>query len=293
MPTHTLHQLTPRAWWLDPYAATDRPALGVIVGDRGSLVVDAGASPDHVAALRGEMARHGLPAPHFVALTHWHWDHVFGAASLGVPAVAGRETRRILLRLAALDWGDAALDERVAAGAEIAFCRDMLKLEWPDRAGLTIEPPAIAFDGELTLDLGGIECRLIHVGGNHSPDGIVAYVPAERVAFIGDAIYEDMYHGPNRLTVGQLFPLLDRLTALDVDTYITGHDLAPLSRSRFLADADAMRAIGAAVVRTGDSREAALAAAASDLGAPLDDDQVATLDAFLAGLRKPYVEPMI
>lgn len=293
MPPHTLHQLTPRVWWLDPYAATDRPTLGVIVGERGCLLVDAGASPDHVAALRGEMARHSLPAPLLVALTHWHWDHVFGAASLGVPVIASRETRRALLQLAALDWGDAALDARVAAGVEIAFCRDMLRLEWPDRANLVIEPPTIAFDGELTLDLGGLECRLIHVGGNHSPDGIVAHVPAERVALIGDAIYEDMYHGPNRLTVGQLFPLLDRLIALDVDYYLTGHDPEPLSRSRLLADAEILRTIGAAVVRTGDHREAALAAAASDLGAPLDDEQVATLDAFLAGLRVPYVEPTI
>jgi glyoxylase-like metal-dependent hydrolase (beta-lactamase superfamily II) len=289
MPAHTLRQLTPRVWWLNPLSDTDRPTLGVVAGQRGSLIIDAGNSPAHIAALRAELERHGLPAPRLVALTHWHWDHIFGAAALDVPAIAGRETQRVVRALAGLPWDDEALDRRVAAGTEIAFCRDMIKAELPDRSRLEIRPPEVAFDGELDVDLGGAACRLIHVGGDHSPDGIVVHLPAERVVFLGDATYDDLYHGPRRLTAGQLFPLLDRLIALDVDHYVGGHDPEPLTRAAFEAEAAELRAIWGAVERVGDDREALLAALPGAVGGPPNDGHVMIADAFLAGLRLPTV----
>lgn len=288
MPDHTLRQLTARTWWLNPIAATDRPTLGVVVGERGSLLVDAGNSPAHARILLDEMARHGLPAPRLVAVTHWHWDHVFGLATLGVPALASAETQRVLGVMAGLDWGDEALDQRVADGSEIAFCRDMMRLELPERSELELRVPEIAVR-EAAVDLGGVVCRLLHVGGDHSPDALVVHVPQERVVFFGDAIYDDLYHGPRRLTAGQLFPLLDRLLAMDADHYVGGHDPEPVSRAQFAADAAMLRAIGEAVLRNGDNRDSVIAALPGVLGVALEEDHVAIADAFLAGLRLPEV----
>lgn len=289
MPEHSLSRLTERVWWLNPVSATDRPTLGLVAGERGALVVDAGNSAAHARALLAEAARHGLPAPSLAALTHWHWDHVFGLAALGVPALASRETQRVVQVMAGLAWDDAALDARVAAGAEIAFCRDMIRAELPDRSGLAIRPPEIAFEGEIAVDLGGVVCRLIHVGGDHSPDAIAVAVPQEGVVFFGDAIYDDLYHGPRRLTTAGLFPLLDRLLALDADYYVGGHDPEPIPRRQFAEDAALLRTIGLAVARTGDDREAVLAGLRGELGAPLSEDQTTIADAFLAGLRLPEV----
>lgn len=283
MITHTFHQLSPRIWWLDPYAATDRPTLGVIVGQTGSLIVDGGASPAHIHALHAAITQHGLPAPHFAAITHWHWDHIFGLSALAVPTFASAETQRIVQILTALDWRDAALDERVATGHEIAFCWDMIRLELPDRADLTLRAPEIGFAQTLTVDLGDITCRLIHIGGDHSPDGIAIHVPSERVAFIGDALYHDLYHGPPRYTPAQLFPLLDQVQALDCDYYIAGHDDAPISREQFLAEASLLRHIGTLVQQHGDDRTTILAA----LDRPPTDDDREIVDAFLNGLRMP------
>lgn len=42
--THELRQLTPRAWWMNPVYTTDRPSIGVVVGEQGALVVEAGNS---------------------------------------------------------------------------------------------------------------------------------------------------------------------------------------------------------------------------------------------------------
>lgn len=289
MPNHSLAAITPRVWWLNPVSATDRPTLGVLVSERGSLVVDAGNSPAHARALLAEMERLRLPAPRLLALTHWHWDHVFGAAALGVPALASHEAQRVVGLMASMDWSDKALDARVEAGVEIAFCRDMIKAELPDRSGLRLQPPEIGFAGELSLDLGGLDCRLIHVGGDHSPDAIVVHAPAEGVVFFGDAIYDDIYHGPRRLTARLLFPLLDRLLALDAAYYVGGHDSAPIPRDQFARDAAELRAIGELVARAGDDRDAVMAALPAALGAQPDDGHCAIADAFLAGLRLPEV----
>jgi glyoxylase-like metal-dependent hydrolase (beta-lactamase superfamily II) len=287
--THELRQLTPRVWWMNPVYTTDRPVIGVVVGEQGTLVVEAGNSAAHVRLLQAELERHDLPAPSFVALTHWHWDHIFGGAAFAAPLLAGAETQRIVRRLASFEWSDAALDERVADGREIAFCRDMLKLELPDPAARVVRVPEIGFAGELNLDLGGITCRLALLGGDHSPDGILVHLPQERVAFIGDALYDDIYHGPRRLTTAGLFPLLDTLLGLDVDHYIAGHHPQPIGRAELEAEAATMRQIGVLVERCGDRREEIMQALPAAIETTPSERHAELVDAFLAGLRLPQV----
>lgn len=288
-----LNQLTPQTFWLPADPRTDRPILGVVAGARGSLLIDAGNSPAHAGLLLAEMARAGLPGPRFLLLTHWHWDHVFGAAAIDALAIAHHETRRIMRVMADLDWGDAALDRRVAEGTEIAFCRDMLRAELPDRSGLVIRPPDIAIAAEVTLDLGGVSCRLIPVGGDHAHDSTIAFVPEARVAFLGDCIYDDLHHGPRRLTLGQIGPLFERLLALEADSYLPAHHAAPLSRADLEREAWLVTTIGAAVARAGDDRERVLGLLPGLLRAPLDEEHIEIADAFLAGLRMPVVTPIL
>ncbi len=291
MNQQTLQQIAPRSYWLPPDSATDRPLLGVVAGSRGALIVDAGNSPAHAGILQAELAARGI-RPRFCALTHWHWDHVFGAAALGLPTAAHHETARIVRVLAGLSWSDAALDERVAAGTEIAFCRDMLRAELPDRSELVLAPPELIFGAELTIDLGDLTCQVVHVGGDHAHDSSVVFVPEERLAFLGDCLYEDLHHGDRRLTTRELFPLLDRLLALEADFFLAGHQ-EPMPRAELEADAALLRAIGTAVDGIGDDRAAVFAALPALLGATLTDDHGEIADAFLAGLRMPFVASVL
>jgi hypothetical protein len=61
--------------------------------------------------------------------------------------IAHRDTAAALAVQAGYDWSDAALDEQVRDGREIAICAEMLRLELPDRSGLRIVPPAETFAG--------------------------------------------------------------------------------------------------------------------------------------------------
>jgi glyoxylase-like metal-dependent hydrolase (beta-lactamase superfamily II) len=290
---HQFNQLTPHVYWLSPDSSTDRPILGAIVGSRGTLLVDAGNSPAHVQIVLDGLARRHLPAPTFCMLTHWHWDHVFGASALSVPILAHVETRRIVTVMAGFDWGDAALDQRVAAGTEIAFCRDMLKLEWPDRSSLVIRPLDIGVTSQVDVDLGGVTARFIHVGGDHSPDSSVVYIPEDRIMFLSDCLGDDLHHGPRRLTT-TLFPvLLDRVLSYEVDYYLEGHNPAPVSKAELATDATVIKSIARTGEAHGQDREAILAKLPQVVGKTPTADHEALVDAFLAGACLPIVTSVL
>lgn len=287
--THTFHQISPHVHWLSPDSTTDRPVLGVISGSNGSLIVDAGNSPAHAGVLLEEIERCNLPVPSYLFLTHWHWDHVFGAAELTLPAFAHHETVRIVERMSRFDWSDEALDQRVADGLEIEFCRDMLKAELPERSNLVIRPPEIAISEQLTVHLGNVTCQLIHVGGDHSHDSTVAFVPEDRVMFLGDCIYDDLHHGPRRVTTAKLLPLYERLLACNADYYLPAHHDEPLTYQALADEYSLMAKISRTVERLGDDRAAILAALPHVLERPLEADDVEIAEAYLAGVRLPEV----
>ncbi|MFN8453384.1 MAG: MBL fold metallo-hydrolase [Anaerolineae bacterium] len=279
-----LHQITPRVYWLEPDERTDRPILGAIAGRRATLMVDAGNSPAHAQLFLDELAAARVAPPNYCVLTHWHWDHVFGASALDVPTFAYRDTQRKVIELAGLDWSDEALDRRVAEGTEIEFCRDMLKVELPDRTGLRLRPPEIAFTGQLDLDLGGLTAHIIHVGGDHSADSSIVYVPEEKVLFLSDCWYQNLYHNPPSYTTRKLFPLLERLLSFDAEFYLEGHNPEPLSRAEMEQYASLLKTIGQKVDQIGPHRDEILADLAQVLAEP-PEEYVEIVDAFIAGLQ--------
>jgi glyoxylase-like metal-dependent hydrolase (beta-lactamase superfamily II) len=293
MALHQLYQISPHVHWLSPDSTTDRPVLGAISGERGTLLVDAGNSPAHARALLDLLAQRGVATPLFLALTHWHWDHVFGAATVDLPTFAHHETARIVRVMADLDWSDAALDQRVADGIEIAFCRDMIKVELPDRSKFIVRPPEISFGTEVEVDLGGVTCQIVHVGGDHAHDACVVFIPEDRVLFLGDCLSEDLYHGPRRYTTAALFPLLDRILTFDADLYLSGHGSEAQTRAQLEEEAALLKTIGRAVEETGPDRAAVLAKLPTLLGIPLDDDHIEIADAFIAGLHMPVVQSVL
>lgn len=280
-----LNRISNHVYWLPPDSRTDRPVLGAIVGSKGTLMVDAGNSPAHVALFLSGLAAVKAAPPTYLVLTHWHWDHVFGMGALDVPTFASQSTKLKVDVLTRLDWSDQALDERVRAGVEIEFCRDMLKLEWPDRAHLTLRSPDIAFTDQMELDLGGVTARIVHVGGDHAPDSSVVYVPEDQVVFLSDCLYEDIYHTPPIYTTQKLFPLIERLLGFKAHYYLEGHNPDPVSRDEFEKLCHTLKIIGQSVAELGPNRDILLADLFQRLDEPLEE-YAETIDAFIAGYSK-------
>jgi hypothetical protein len=47
----------------------------------------------------------------------------------------------------------------------------------------------------------GITCILQHVGGNHSSDSVVIYVKEEKLLFLADSNYPDIYNEKRNYTI--------------------------------------------------------------------------------------------
>lgn len=207
-----------------PDATTDRPVLGAVRGTAGTLLVDGGASPSHLAAFTAELAARGRPPVVAVALTHWHWDHSFGSAAVDAPVIASRGTADGLAVQRGHAWDDAALEQRVRDGQELAFSLPHIRAELPDRRELEIVLPTTVFDDVHRVDLGDVAVELRHVGGDHAADSVVVWVPDDRVLFVGDAFYPCLWGDPPYLTIAGTRALVERLADLAPLHALEGHD---------------------------------------------------------------------
>lgn len=221
-------QLTNHIWYQTPVSETDRPIVAVITGDERNLVIDAGNSSRHAALFVDEMEQQGLGKPDLVALTHWHWDHVFGMKQMAVPTIATNRTVDEMRKMMDYDWSDEALAERIQQGIEIPFCADAIKLEFGPTRDIELVLPTIQFTGELEIDLGGVTCLLRQVENDHSPGSALVFVPQDRVLFLGDAMYADIFSAKWNYTVEQTTRLLDVIAEYDADYYVWSHGEAML-----------------------------------------------------------------
>lgn len=248
-----------------PDDRSDRPALGAIHGERGTLLVEGGASVGHLASFVAELAARGRPPVIGIVLTHWHWDHSFGSAAVDVPVYAHADSRAALVVQAGYDWSDEALDARVRQGLELKFCADMIRVELPDRSDLRIVVPTDVVDGTQTFDLGGATAVVTHVGGDHAPDSLAVYAAEDRVLFLGDCLYQKLHAPQEQLTIAGVRGLLEALAPFDVALAVEGHDddvadaaayaarIAELRRATELVEAHGADALTAA----GDDEELA------------------------------------
>lgn len=217
--------LTPRVDRFTPDERTDRPALGAIRGSAGTLIVDAGASPAHLRSFVGELEARGRPPVVAIALTHWHWDHSFGAEALDVPVIAHAKTAAGVAVQAAYAWDEASIRARVADGRELAFSLPHLLAEYTEaeRTALRIVVPQETFDDTRAIDLGDTTVELRLVGGDHADDSIVVWEPDDRVLFLGDALYPCLWAETPYLTCRGVRSLLERLRPFDPAIAVEAH----------------------------------------------------------------------
>jgi glyoxylase-like metal-dependent hydrolase (beta-lactamase superfamily II) len=188
---------------------------GLVVGADRALLVDAGSSLAEGARLCAQARELAGGGVTLLALTHPHFDHVFGAAAFAdaeVLAAGGADavftTGRAELRADAVRHG---LDARAAEEAADALVR-----------------PGREVRDRLTLPLGGgREALLANVGPGHTAHDLAVVVPGEpAVVFCGDLVEEsgEPQGGPD--AVPSRWPAaLDRLLALGGEDalYVPGH----------------------------------------------------------------------
>ncbi|MDR3031556.1 MAG: MBL fold metallo-hydrolase [Kitasatospora sp.] len=187
--------------------------VGAVRGETGVLLVDTGSTLTEGAELRDQVhAVLGRPVTH-IALTHAHFDHVLGTASMPDAEVYGPQGIEPALRDAAGLRSDAV--KQGVAPDEAARAADVLVL------------PHHLVDGEQPLDLGGLRVVLAGLGPAHSGADLAVLVPGSpAVVFCGDLVEEsgDPQAGPDAHPA-RWPAALDRLLALGGPDalYVPGH----------------------------------------------------------------------
>ncbi|TCJ03951.1 MBL fold metallo-hydrolase [Cytobacillus praedii] len=278
----TLEKISDRFWYQTPVSETDRPILGVVIGDKRSLMIDAGNSEAHAKYFLSELEKSNIPLPSIVVLTHWHWDHTFGLSGLDMISVSSRRTKAELEKQVPFEWTDAALDERVQSGVEIEFCANAIKEEYGRERNITITLPEITFETMMQIDLGGVTCQLQHVGGDHAQDSVIVYVKEEKILFLADAIYANLYSSKRNHTVKRTLQLLDEIDQFDADIYILSH-WKPVSKQEYQQEANLLRNIAKLTEQFTGRYEAIVKAYKEQVERELNEDELETIEYFING----------
>lgn len=147
--------------------------IGVVVGSRGLLVIDAQAAPHQSAAAMEAIRRMSDKPIKVLALTHFHADSTGGAAVFGAGEIIASDLTQRLLSSRGVNDGK------------------VLKRRFPDAfvsADGSRISPSMTIASSMTIDLGGIDVRLMHLGRGHTMGDLVVWVPSRGVLYAGDLV---------------------------------------------------------------------------------------------------------
>jgi cyclase len=156
----TTHQLKPNVYWIEGGGGNS----GVIVGDKGVIVIDAKTTPAGGKELLDDIAKITPKPVTTVILTHSDGDHVNGLASFptGITIIAHEGNKK---------EQEAAL----AAGGRGA----------PPAGHL---PTQVVTKNKENLKIDGVKLEVLHWAPAHTSGDLVVYLPSEKIVFTGDII---------------------------------------------------------------------------------------------------------
>ena len=185
------------------------PNIGIIVGSRGTLVVDTGLGARNGQTVVREMQKVSKTPELYLATTHFHPEHDLGAGAF--PATT-RMIRSQDQQKEIAEQG-AAITERFRGFG--ALNAELLE-------GAEFRKADISFDREHTVDLGGVRVRIIAMGYNHTRGDTAFWVEPDGVLFSGDVVMTALPNVGNA-TVRQWVASMDLFEKLKPKRIVPSH----------------------------------------------------------------------
>jgi glyoxylase-like metal-dependent hydrolase (beta-lactamase superfamily II) len=215
-----VHQLKPNVYWVEGGGGNS----GVIVGEKGVIVVDAKVSAAAGKELLDDIAKITPKPVTTVILTHSDGDHVNGLASFpaGLTIIAHENNKK---------EQEAAL----ARGGRGAPPADRL-------------PTQLVTKEKEDLKIDGVKIELHHWAPAHTSGDLIVYLPAEKIVFTGDIIAsqfpDPLIHLEKNGSSEGWIKTTKGILGLNADEFVPGHGMlqSKADIQKRLTDAEAKRA---------------------------------------------------
>jgi glyoxylase-like metal-dependent hydrolase (beta-lactamase superfamily II) len=194
------------------YAIVGFPNIGIVVGNRATLVVDTGLGPRNGAIVMKQAEKLAKVPNLYLTTTHFHPEHAMGEQAF--------PPRTVIVRPAAQqdEMNQHAKEFIDMFSGFSAQSKELL-------ADVKMRPPDIVFDKELTLDLGGVTARLFWWGPAHTLGDEMIFVVEDSVLIPGDIVQDKIV--PNMpsadANVKNWLAILDRLEPLKPRFIVPDH----------------------------------------------------------------------
>lgn len=149
------------------------PNVGIIVGTRGTFVVDTGMGARNGQTIVREMQKVSRTPELYLASTHIHPEHDLGAG--GFPP----HTKMIRSKAQVDEIASAGLAQAERFASFSPLNAELLK-------GVEFRNADITYDQEHSVDLGGVRVRVMAMGYNHTRGDQAFFVEPDGILFAGD-----------------------------------------------------------------------------------------------------------
>lgn len=228
-----------------------------IVSNDGVLVFDANGTPAAARAVLAEIRKLTRQPVRWLVLSHWHWDHWYGAevyaSAFPGLAIVAHEKSRALMAGPAVEFNRPGLEVQLPAhvheverslerakaaapaGSEAARWAEHLERDrffLGQKRAVKHTLPTLTFTDSLVIHLGEREIHVVHVDRAITPGDAFLVLPRENLVVSGDLLVNPVTFALFCYPDGWIRSL-EWLEALDAATLIPGHG-APLRDGRLL-----------------------------------------------------------
>jgi glyoxylase-like metal-dependent hydrolase (beta-lactamase superfamily II) len=192
------------------------PNVGIVVGNRATLVIDPGLGRRNGEAVLREVAKVSKNADLFIASTHFHAEHTTGYIAFPDSA------KYVNSNVQEAEFAEGGMQMVKMFSGRSPATADILK----DAAR---RPAAITFDRDYRLDLGGVAVRFIVVGPTHTRGDTGFFVEGDSVLFAGDVVMNNSFLAANAASSMKAWlAAFDTFEALKPKTIVPAHgDVGP------------------------------------------------------------------
>ncbi|RJG02564.1 MBL fold metallo-hydrolase [Noviherbaspirillum sedimenti] len=210
------------------YTAEGDPNSGVIIGDDSVMVIDTTATPAMAQALIKHIRSvTDLPIK-YVVLSHYHAVRVLGASAYfkegAEQIIASRGTYELIAERGEQDMqSEIERFPRLFAGVET-----VPGLSWP----------TMVFEKEMTIFMGKLEVKLMHIGMGHTKGDTIAWIPSQKICFSGDLVEYDAAAYTGDAQLEEWPATLEALRAMQPEKLVPGRGPALLNPKEVNAGID-------------------------------------------------------